>query len=71
MNRTRLPYRDGEPLIEALERAQEQGDLDVVTARMPALERLIARLQEHAHELAQLQYRARVIRERHEPRRRK
>jgi len=67
MNRTNLGYRDGLSLIEALERAQEEGDLDTVSARMPAIERLIARLQERAYELAHLQYRARMIREKHEP----
>jgi len=34
---------------------------------MPRLERLIGLLQDHCHELAKLQYRAPVVRDRHEP----
>ena len=34
---------------------------------MPALENLIARLQARAHEIAEMQHRARIVRDRHEP----
>ena len=43
-----------------MEKAQEDGDLD---ANMPRLEKLIAQHQDRAYELAQLQYRARMVRE--------
>ena len=65
--RTTLDYLDGEPFIAAMEKAQDEGNLDFVQANMPRLERLIARHQDRAYELAQLQYRARMIREHHEP----
>jgi hypothetical protein len=60
-------FLDGEPLITRLEQAQAEGDTDFVAAHMPQLERLIARYMDRTHELAQLQYRARMIREHHEP----
>jgi hypothetical protein len=38
-----------------------------VATHMPRLEWLIARYMDRTHALAQLQYRARMIREHHEP----
>lgn len=65
---TRLPAFDGEPFIAALEeRGIEQADPDYIAANVPRLRRLIAALQERVYELTQLQYRARVVLERHEP----
>jgi len=64
---TRLPIQDAEPFIAKLEQAVQEGDADFIEANMPRLERLIALYQERIHELAQLQYRARTIREQHEP----
>ena len=65
---TRLPPpQDGEPFVAKLEQAIEEGDADFIEANLPALERLIARLQTRAHEIAEMQHRARVIRDRHEP----
>lgn len=64
---TRLPPHDGEPFIAKLEQAIEDGNARFVGANMPRLERLIGKLQDRAHEIAQMQYRARVVRERHEP----
>ena len=66
--RTTLGYLDGEPFIAAREKAQDEGNLDFVQVNMPGLERLIARHQDRAYELAQLQYRAQMIRRKHEPR---
>ena len=43
-----------------------EGNADFVGANMPRLQELIGLLQERCHELAQLQYRARVVRDRHE-----
>lgn len=63
----KLPYRDGEPFIAKLEQGVEAGDADFIEANMPQLEKLIALYQDRIHELAQLQYRARLVRERHEP----
>ena len=62
----RLPVHDGEPLIAAMERASDEGDVDFIEANMPRLGRLIAQLQDGACELAELQGRARVVRDRHE-----
>ena len=61
------PYKDGEPFIAKLEEAVIEGDADFIEANMPRLETLIARLQDRAAELALLQYRARSVREQHEP----
>ena len=63
----KLPYLDGTPFITRMEQAIEAGDADFVEANMPRLESLIARYQDRIHELAQLQYRARLVRDRHEP----
>ena len=59
---------DGEPFIAKLEAAAAEGDADFIEVNTPRLEKLIALLQERAHELARLQYRARLIRDSHEPR---
>ncbi|MCY2927445.1 MAG: hypothetical protein NT031_18815 [Planctomycetota bacterium] len=66
--RTRLPAGDGEPFIAALEEhGVEAGDPDYVAANVPKLRRLIGDLQDRIYELSQLQYRARVVLDRHEP----
>ena len=65
--RTTLGYLNGELFIAAMEKAQDEGNLDFVQANKPRLERLFARYMDRTHELAQLQYRARMIREHHEP----
>ncbi|NQU75012.1 MAG: hypothetical protein HQ546_01700 [Planctomycetes bacterium] len=59
----RGPYR----LIADLERSQDIGDLDHVSANMPMLERLIARLEARAEALSRLADRARAVHARHEP----
>ena len=64
---TRLPYKDGEPLIRQLEEAFEAGDGDFIDANIDRLRALVARLQDRQYELAQLQYRARTILVKHEP----
>ncbi len=64
---TRLPMHDGEPFIATLEKAIKNGNADFIEANMPALERLIAAMQARQYELAQIHYRARTIREQHEP----
>ena len=64
---TKLPMNDGEPLIARLEQSQEDGDADHVEGNMERLERLIAQYQDRVHELTDLQYRARLVRDRHEP----
>lgn len=65
---TRLPMQDGEPFIATLEQyGIEQADPDYVAANVPKLRKLIAALQERIHELTLLQYRARVILDKHEP----
>jgi hypothetical protein len=65
---TGIGYLDGEPFVSALEQAQAEGRLGFVEANMPRLEWLIARYQDRAYELAQLQYRAQMVRRRYEPR---
>lgn len=62
-----LPMYDGERYIAKLEEAVERGDADLIERNMPRLEELIAKYQDRIYRLAQLQYRARLIRERHEP----
>jgi len=66
--RTTLGYLDGEPFIAAMEKAQDGGNLDFVQANMQRLEKLLAMYQDRAYELAQLQYRAQMVRRTHEPR---
>jgi len=61
-------YRDGELFLAKLEEAQAEGNTDFVAAHMPRLEQLIACYMDRTYELAQLQYRARMVREHHEPR---
>lgn len=63
----KLPMYDGELFLASLERMQEAGDAETVERNMPRLEALIAQYMDRSYELAQLQYRARQIRERHEP----
>lgn len=62
-----LPINDGEPLIACLEQSIEDGDADHVEGNMDRFERLIAQYQHRIAELTDLQYRARLIRDRHEP----
>jgi predicted short-subunit dehydrogenase-like oxidoreductase (DUF2520 family) len=64
---TRLPINDGGEFIAGLEAALAKGDVDYIERHLPRLERLIAQYQIRIYELAQLQYRAMQIRERHEP----
>ena len=64
---TDLGYRSDELFLTRLEAAQAEGDTDFVATHMPRLERLIACYMDRTRELAQLQYRARMIREHHEP----
>jgi len=65
--RSDTAFRDGEPFVTRLEQAQADGDTDFVAAHMPRLERLIVRYVDRTHALAQLQYRALMIRAHHEP----
>lgn len=58
---------DGEAFIARLEQSIEEGNADHVEANMDRLERLIAQYQDRIYELTSLQYRARLIRDRHEP----
>lgn len=67
MLRSSPGYRDGELFIARCEKALAEGDAAFLECAMPRLEGLIARLQERAYELAQLQYWARMVREKHEP----
>lgn len=64
---TQLPMQDGEPFIRKLEEAQAVGDLEFVGDNLPRLGRLIGLFMARIHELNLLEYRARLIRERHEP----
>jgi len=53
-----------EPFPTALEQGQEESDVSYLWANMPKLGKLIAELQEKQFQLADLQYRARSIRDR-------
>ena len=64
--RTQIGYLDLEPFIAALERASAEGNADFVAANMERLETLIGQLQDRGYDLAGLQQRARLIRDRHE-----
>lgn len=64
---TQLPMHDGEPFIRKLEEAQAAGDLDFVGDNLPQPERLIGLFIDRIHEQNQLEYRARLVRESHEP----
>ena len=64
---SKLGPTDGAAFIAKMEQAIEDGSADYVAANMPKLETLIAKLQDRTSELAGLQYRARLIRDRHEP----
>ena len=61
------PPQDGEPFVAKLEQPIEEGDADFVGANMPALENLIVRHQARAHGIPEMQHRARIVRDRHEP----
>ena len=52
------------PFLKALEQGQERNDVAYLSANLPKLEKLIAELQEKQFQLADLQYRARSIRDR-------
>jgi len=64
---TPLSPNDGDAWIRRLEQAHDEGRADFIQANMPALERLIARVQERLVEIARRQYRLRVVRHRGEP----
>jgi len=64
--RTQIGHLDHGPFIAALERASEAGNADYVAANMDRLERMIAQFQDRGYEIAELQGRARVVRDRHE-----
>lgn len=66
MKSMRIGYLDGEPFITRCEEALAEGDTVFLDGVMPRLENLIARLQERAYELAELQHRAGTVRERHD-----
>jgi len=55
------------PFIAKLEAASGRGEADFVAANMGRLEAVIAELMDWEYRLADLQYRARSVRERHEP----
>jgi hypothetical protein len=63
----KLPFQDGEPLIETCEKASEAGDADFIEANMDRLEDLIARFQDRVYQITKLQQRAREVRDQHEP----
>lgn len=48
-------------------RPQAEGHLEFVQRNMPRLEALIAECMEWQTEIAELEYRARTVRDRHEP----
>ncbi len=60
-------YNTGEAFIARCEAESAAGNADFIGANMAKLEALIAHLQKEAYELSQLQYRARVVRDQHEP----
>lgn len=64
---TRLPQHDGEAFIAKMEEGIDEGNTDFLEANMERLEALSKKLKDRAYEIAQLQYRARVVRDRHEP----
>lgn len=65
--KAKLPMGDGEEFIAGLEVALEEGDTQYIDHHMPRLERLIGQYQSRTYELARLEYRARLVREQHEP----
>lgn len=64
---TKLLSHDGEPFIARLEQSQEDGDADHVEGNVDRFERLIAQYQNRIPELTDLQYRARLTRDKYEP----
>ena len=65
--RTQIGYQDHERfIVVAMERAGDEGNAVFVAANTERLETLIRQLQDRAYELADLQYRARIIRDQHE-----
>jgi len=64
---TKLPFQDGERFIETCEKAVQEGNADFISQNLPMLRKLIGQYQDRAYELAQLQQRARVIVDQHEP----
>ena len=64
---TKLPFQDGERFIETCEQAVQEGDAGFISKNLPKLQKLIGQYQDRAYELAQLQHRARVVVDQHEP----
>jgi hypothetical protein len=67
MARDELPMDSGESHLSQLEQSVADGNADTVGANLPALRKLIGQYQDRIIELANLQYRARLILEQHEP----
>ena len=63
----RPPRRRFEPFVGSLEGSQAEGNLNYISANMPRLERATAEPMAAQDRLAGLQYRARLIRDQHEP----
>ena len=61
------PLRFG-PFVAKLEEAQAEGRPDLIAANMPRLARLIPECMEWQVKIAELEQRARIVRDRHEPR---
>lgn len=53
-----------EPFLKAPQQGQEENDVAYLSANLPKLEQVIAELQEKQLEVADWQYRARLIRDR-------
>ena len=66
MARDQLPIDGGESFIGQLEEAVAEGDANFIDANLPRLENLIALYQDRIFELANIQHRARLIRNQHE-----
>jgi len=58
---------DGLPFIEMLEQAVEDGNADLVSAKLPKLIRFIKMYQGRIYQFVKIQFRARSIIDQHEP----
>ncbi len=65
--KTPLPIADGVAFIETLEQAVKDGNPDLIAANLPKLKRYISMFQDRNFQLSEIQQRARIIEQQHEP----
>jgi hypothetical protein len=62
-----LPSLDGVAFSEMLEQAVEDGNADLISAKLPKLIRFIKMYQDRIYQFVKIPFRARTIYEQHDP----